>query len=107
MSSREGDKLTNTNIWRNLDFKKVKQRLNRITDQIEGVLPKSSQIEAAGLLNPENHAKLREFMEVNQLTEAQAIAVIVSAFFSDPPQALSNTPSPPDDEGVWSKPVGG
>ena|SRR5919199_1229341 len=97
MFSRDNHSFSQTTIWQNLDFKKVQQRLNRITAQLEGVLSKSSQIEAAEFIDPENRAKLREFMEVNQLTESQAIAMIVSAFFSDTRQPLSSTPSSPDE----------
>ena len=97
MFSRDNRSFSQTTIWQNLDFKKVQQRLNRITAQLEGVLSKSSQIEAAEFIDPENRAKLREFMEVNQLTESQAIAMIVSAFFSDTRQPLSNIPSSPDE----------
>jgi L-arabinose isomerase len=82
MFRREDDKLTNTTIWQDVDFKKVKQRLNRITNQLEGVLAKSYKIQAVDLIDPEDYAKLREFMEVNELTESQAIATIVHAFFS-------------------------
>jgi hypothetical protein len=96
MFSKEDDRLTNITIWQRLDFQKVQQRLNRITDRLEGVLSKASQMEAADFIAPEDQAKLRQFMEVNQLTESQAIALIVNAFFSDTPQALSNTPSSPD-----------
>lgn len=85
MFRREDDKLTNTTIWQDVDFKKVKQRLNRITNQLEGVLAKSYKIQAIDLIDPEDYAKLREFMEVNELTESQAIATIVHAFFSDRP----------------------
>jgi len=97
MFSKEEDRLTNITIWQSLDFQKVQQRLNRITDRLEGVLSKSSPKEATDLINPEDQAKLREFMELNQLTESQAIAMIVNAFFRDKPQALSNTPSSPDE----------
>jgi L-arabinose isomerase len=82
MFRREDDKLTNTTIWQDVDFKKVKQRLNRITNQVEGVLAKSYKIQAVDLIDAEDYAKLREFMEVNELTESQAIATIVHAFFS-------------------------
>lgn len=86
MSSTKEAKVTNATIWQNLDFKKVKQRLNRITDQLEGVLSQSSSIEATDLLDPEDQIKLKEFMEANNLTESQAIAVIVHAFFGTKPQ---------------------
>ena len=81
MSSTKEAKVTNATIWQNLDFKKVKQRLNRITDQLEQVLSQSSPIEAIDLLDPEDQIKLKEFMEANNLTESQAIAIIVHAFF--------------------------
>lgn len=97
MFSRDNRSFSQTTIWQNLDFKKVQQRLNRITAQLEGVLSKSSPIGIAELIDPENRAKLREFMEVNQLTESQAIAMIVRAFFSDTRQPLSNAPSSPDE----------
>lgn len=85
MLSNHDDKLTNATIWQNLDFKKVQQRLNRITDQLEKGLSISSRVETADLINPEDRAKLREFMEENQLTESQAIAKIVNAFFRETP----------------------
>jgi len=97
MFSRDNHSFSETTIWQNLDFKKVQQRLNRITAQLEGVLSKSSQIKAAEFIDSENRAKLREFMEVNQLTESQAIAMIVSAFLSNTRQPLSSTPSSPDE----------
>ncbi|HEY9672110.1 MAG TPA: hypothetical protein V6D11_11740 [Waterburya sp.] len=97
MSRKENNKLNNTAIWETIDFKKVKHRLNRITHQIEGVLPESSQIKATDWLNPEDYAKLRQFMKANQLTEAQAIAMIVHTFFSDAQQSSSNIPSSPDE----------
>ncbi len=84
MFSTEDEKLTNTAIWQNLDFKKVKQRFDQITDKLERVRRKSSQIEARAFIDPEDHAKLREFMEQNELTESQAIAMIVNAFFNSP-----------------------
>jgi predicted naringenin-chalcone synthase len=84
MFSREDDKLTNTAIWQNLDFKKVKQRFDKITDKLERVRRQSSQIEARAFIDPEDYAKLREFMEQNELTESQAIAMIVNAFFNSP-----------------------
>ena len=86
MSRTEDAKVTNATIWQNLDFKKVKHRLNRITDQIEGVLSQSSPIAATDLLDLEDQIKLKEFMEANNLTESQAIAVIVHAFFDTKPQ---------------------
>lgn len=95
MSRREYEELTNTTIWQNLDFKKVKQRLNQITEQLEEVLPDTSQIEMASSIGPEDYAKLKEFMEANDLTELQAIATIVNAFFSDTPQASNNASTPP------------
>jgi hypothetical protein len=82
MSRTEDAKVTNATIWQNLDFKKVKHRLNRITDQIEGVLSQSSPLEATDLLEPEDHVKLREFMEANNLTESQAIATIIHTFLT-------------------------
>lgn len=97
MFSRDNRSFSQTTIWQNLDFKKVQQRLNRITAQLEGVLSKSSPMGIAELIDPENRAKLREFMEVNQLTESQAIAMIVRAFFSDAQQSESNIPSSPDE----------
>ncbi len=97
MSRKENNKLNNTAIWQTIDFKKVKHRLNRITNQIEGVLSESSPIKAPDELNPEDYAKLRQFMEANQLTEAQAIAMIVHTFFSDTQQPLSHVPSSPDE----------
>ena len=84
MFSTEDDKLTNTAIWQNLDFKKVKQRFDKITDKLERVRRNSSQIEARAFIDLEDHAKLREFMEHNELTESQAIAMIVNAFFNSP-----------------------
>jgi L-arabinose isomerase len=81
MSTTKEAKSTNPTIWQNLDFKKVKQRLNRITDQLEQALSQSSPIEAIDLLDSEDQIKLKEFMEANNLTESQAIAVIVHAFF--------------------------
>jgi hypothetical protein len=97
MFSREDDQFTKTNIWQNLDFKKVKQRLNRITNQLEEVVPKSSQVKATASIDPKDHAKLKEFMEANHLTESQAIATIVNAFFSNTPQTASNTPNLPEE----------
>lgn len=97
MPKRQDNKPTSTNIWRNIDFRTVKQRVNGITDQIEGVLYEPSQIEGSNSIHPEDYAKLREFMKVNQLTEAQAIARIVNAFFSNTAQELSNTPNPEDE----------
>jgi hypothetical protein len=97
MPRRQDHKFSRTNIWRNIDFRTVKQRVNEITDQIEEVLYESSQIEASHSIHPEDYAKLQEFMKVNQLTEAQAIARIVNAFFSDTAQELSNTPNPEDE----------
>ncbi|HEY9600931.1 MAG TPA: hypothetical protein V6C85_04920 [Allocoleopsis sp.] len=81
MSSTKDVKVANARIWQNLDFTKVKQRLNRITDQLEEVLPDSSPIEAIALLDPEDYIKLQEFMAANNLTESQAIAIIIHAFF--------------------------
>ena len=86
MSSTKEAKVANTTIWQNLDFKTVKQRLNRITDQLEGALSESSPIEATDLLDPEDHLKLKEFMAANNLTESQAIAVIIHAFFDTKPE---------------------
>jgi DNA phosphorothioation-dependent restriction protein DptG len=97
MPKRQDHKATSRNIWRNIDFRTVKQRVNEITDQIEEVLYEPSQIEASNSIHPEDYAKLREFMKVNQLTEEQAIAKIVNAFFSNTAQELSNTPSPEDE----------
>ena len=82
MFSTEDDKLTNTAIWQNLDFKKVKHRFDKITDKLEKVRRQSSPIEARTFIDPEDYAKLREFMEQNALTESQAIAMIVNAFFN-------------------------
>jgi hypothetical protein len=86
MSGTKEAKVANVTIWQNLDFKKVKQRLNRITDQLEGVLSESSPIEATALLEPDDYIKLKEFMAANNLTESQAIAVILHAFFDTKPQ---------------------
>ncbi len=82
MPRREDNNFTDADIWQSLDFKKVKQRLNNITDQLEKVRYKPFEIEAGELINPEDYAKLREFMEQNNLTESQAIAMIVNAFFN-------------------------
>jgi L-arabinose isomerase len=82
MSRRENVNFTEAAIWQSLDFKKVKQRLNQITDQLEKVRSKPFEIEAGELINPEDYAKLREFMEQNNLTESQAIAMIINAFFN-------------------------
>jgi hypothetical protein len=83
MSSKRNDKFANPTVWQNLDFKTVKQRLNRITDRLEEVLPSSSQIEISGWLDPEDHTKLRQFMKANNLTESQAIGTIVNIFFRE------------------------
>ncbi len=82
MSRRENVNFTEAAIWQSLDFKKVKQRLNQITDQLEKVRSKPFEIEAGELINPDDYAKLREFMEQNNLTESQAIAMIINAFFN-------------------------
>jgi L-arabinose isomerase len=82
MSRRENVNFTEAAIWQSLDFKKVKQRLNQITDQLEKVRSKPFEIEVGELINPEDYAKLREFMEQNNLTESQAIAMIINAFFN-------------------------
>jgi hypothetical protein len=50
-----------------------------------------------GYIDPEDHAKLKAFMEQRELTESKAIAVIVNAFFGGTTKAQSNTPSRPDD----------
>ncbi len=97
MFNQQEDRLTNVTIWQRLDFKTVQQRLNRITDQLEKARSQPPQREAVDYIHPEAQAKLREFMEENQLTESQAIARIVNAFFSDTPRALSNAPSAPDE----------
>lgn len=47
MFDRKEEKFSYTNIWLNLDFKKVKQRLKSITDQLDEVRGKfQSQSEA-------------------------------------------------------------
>lgn len=83
MSSRKDEKFTNPSIWHNLDFKTVKQRLHKITDKLERVRRQSSQVEVSGFIQPEDYAKLLEFMEHNELTESQAIAEILSTFLSE------------------------
>ncbi|HEY9635769.1 MAG TPA: hypothetical protein V6D14_20355 [Coleofasciculaceae cyanobacterium] len=37
MLDRKEEKLSDTSIWLTLDFQKVQQRLNRITDKLEEV----------------------------------------------------------------------
>jgi predicted DNA-binding protein (UPF0278 family) len=83
MSSRQDQKFTNPSILQNLDFKTVKQRLHKITDKIERVRRQSSQVEVSGFIHSEDYAKLLEFMEQNERTESQAIAKILSTFFSE------------------------
>ena len=49
MFDRKEEKFSYTNIWLNLDFKKVKQRLKSITDQLDEVQGKfQSHSEANG-----------------------------------------------------------
>ncbi len=47
-----------------------------------------------GYIQPETHAKLKQYMEVNGLTESKALDVILSEYFGvDVPRvAPSNTP---------------
>ncbi|HEY9904009.1 MAG TPA: hypothetical protein V6D43_16540 [Candidatus Sericytochromatia bacterium] len=98
MFSREDKKLTNSAIWLTLDFKKVKQRVNEITEQLEAVRGKPTpQIEAGDYIDPEDYAKLREFMKDNQLSESKAIAVILNAFFKGTAKASSKPPNPLDE----------
>ena len=97
MFSKEDDRLTKITIWQRLDFNTVQQRLKRITEQLDSVLSQSYPIERADCINPQDYVKLREFMEANQLTESQAIAMIVNAFFRDTSEALSNPSSSPDE----------
>lgn len=93
MFNQENENFTNTTVWQNLDFKTVKQRLNLITDQLESALVKSCTLEKTNYIYPEDQAKLLKFMEVNDLSEAQAIALIINAFFKDKPSTLINPPS--------------
>ncbi len=98
MFSREDKKLTNSAIWLTLDFKKVKQRVNEITEQLEAVRGKPTpQIEAGEYIDPEDYAKLREFMKDNQLSESKAIAVILNAFFKGTAKPSSKPPNPLDE----------
>lgn len=41
-----------------------------------------------GYVTPENHAKLKEFMEQRQLSESKAIDVILGQFFGTAPASL-------------------
>lgn len=41
-----------------------------------------------GYVSPENHAKLKEFMEQRQLSESKAIDVILGQFFGTAPASL-------------------
>jgi hypothetical protein len=48
MFDREKKKFTDKDIWFNLDFYKVKQRIERITNQLDGVLSQSSPLREEG-----------------------------------------------------------
>ncbi|HEY9741542.1 MAG TPA: hypothetical protein V6C90_13710 [Coleofasciculaceae cyanobacterium] len=98
MLSKEDAKLNSTAVWLSLDFKTVKHRLNRITEQLEDVRCASTpQIEVGDYIDREDYTKLRKFMEDNQLNESKALAIIVNAFFRGTPTPPSSTLSPPDE----------
>ena len=50
-----------------------------------------------GYVSPENHAKLREFMEREGLSESKALDVILSAYFGTPSTLKSVTAGIPSD----------
>jgi ABC-type molybdenum transport system ATPase subunit/photorepair protein PhrA len=50
-----------------------------------------------GYVSPANHAKLREFMEQEELSESKALDVILSAYFGTPSTLKSVTLGIPSD----------